>query len=74
MYVLYSGRTPMQVMKELNKGDEYMYVEQYDWNGNPIRKFKLDNWGYFCVDEINNKIYQVSTTEEHPFLVYDMPN
>lgn len=73
LYVLYSGRVPLVVMKQLNKGLEYIYVEQFDWNGNPIRKFKLDHWGFFCVDEKENKIYMASHTEDNPFLVYKLP-
>ena len=70
LYVLYSGRTPIQVTKEMKESNGYIFVEQYDWNGNPIRKFKLDHWGYFCVDENQNKIYLASITEEHPFVSY----
>ncbi len=73
LYVLYSGRTPIDVTKELDKTSGYIYVEQFDWNGNPIRKFKLDNWGYFCVNEAENTIYLASTTDEYPFLSYQLP-
>lgn len=73
VYLLYSGRTPLVVHRELAKGDGSIFVEQFDWNGNPIRKFKLDHWGYFGVDENNGNIYQVSTTLEDPILCYQMP-
>lgn len=73
VYVLYSGRTPIDVTKELQKSSGYIFVEQYDWNGNPIRKFKLDNWGYFCVNKPENKIYLVSTSDVHPFVEYQLP-
>ena len=73
VYSLYSGRTPIKVKSENDRGIHYIFVEQYDWNGNPIRKFKLDNWGYFCVDEERGKIYLLSTTAEHPLVIYDLP-
>jgi len=73
VYVLYSGRTPIQIGKENNKTSGYIYVEQFDWNGNPIRKFKLDHWGYFCVNDAENTIILASTTELDPFFTYDIP-
>jgi hypothetical protein len=71
VYFLYSGRTPVEVMRENNKNNHYIYVEQYDWNGNPVNKFKLDQWGYFTVDEANKKIYLLSTNHDDPLFVYD---
>jgi hypothetical protein len=73
VYVLYSGRSPIQVSKELNKSSGYIYVEQFDWNGNPIKKYKLDHWGYFCVNKKENRIYLASNTDEHPFVSYQLP-
>lgn len=73
VYLLYSGRTPFEVLKEKNRGNSYIYVEQYDWNGNPIKKYKLDQWGYFTVDEQSKKIYLSSTDFDDPFFVYQLP-
>ena len=73
VYFLYSGRTPYDVVKECSKQNYYIYVEQYDWNGNPVNKFKLDKWGYFTVDEANKKIYLMSTYHDDPFFIYDLP-
>lgn len=73
VYLLYSGRTPFEVLKEKNRGNSYIYVEQYDWNGNPIKKYKLDQWGYFIVDEQSKKIYLASTDFDNPFFVYQLP-
>lgn len=73
VYVLYSGRTPIQVYRENEKSSGYIYVEQFDWNGNPVRKFKLDHWGYFTVNEQENTIYLASSIEEQPFLKFEMP-
>ncbi|MHC1779798.1 MAG: BF3164 family lipoprotein [Bacteroidales bacterium] len=73
IYLLYSGRTPLEVGKDFKSGKNYIYVEQFDWNGNPVRKFKLDHWGYFCVNESETKLYLASVTDENPFYVYDLP-
>ena len=73
VYFLYSGRTPYDVVKDGGKKNYYIYVEQYDWNGNPVNKFKLDQWGYFTVDEANKKIYLTSTNHDDPFFIYDLP-
>ena len=72
VYFLYSGRTPTEVMKESNKGDYYIFVEQYDWNGNPVKRYKLDQWGYFTVDEAHNKLYIVSADHDDPFFEFEM--
>lgn len=40
----YSGRTPLQVSRENGKSDGYIFVEQYDWGGNPVVRYKLDDW------------------------------
>ncbi len=74
LYVLYSGRTPVEVSKELKNSPGTIYVEQFDWNGNPVRKFRLDHWGYFCVNEQENTIYMTSTTVEQPFVSYKLPS
>jgi hypothetical protein len=73
VYFLYSGRTPVKVHNEKKAGKEYIYVEQYDWNGNPVNRFKLDHWGYFCVNEDETKIFLLSTDNPDPFIVYDLP-
>ena len=73
VYFLYSGRTPFDVGKESSRHIHYIYVEQYDWNGNPIACYKLDRWGYFTVDEKNKKIYLMSTNDDDPFFVYQIP-
>lgn len=74
VYILYSGRTPLEVYNENRNSSGYIYVEQYDWNGNPVRKFKLDRWGYFCVDENENTLYLMSTIDEHPFYKFKLPD
>jgi catabolite regulation protein CreA len=72
VYMLYSGRTPMQVGSDNNKRNYYIHVEKYDWNGQPIAKYKLDRWGYFTVDEKNNILYLVSTNDDSSFFKYQL--
>jgi hypothetical protein len=72
-WFLYSGRTPVDVVREQQKHQYYIYVEQYDWNGNPVHKYRLDRWGYFAVDEINRKIYIFSTNDDDPLFVFELP-
>jgi hypothetical protein len=73
VYLLYSGRTPVQVGREMMKHKCYIYVEKYDWNGNPISKYKLDRWGYFFADPNDNKIILCSADEDEPFFEYILP-
>ena len=73
IYFLYSGRTPIDVHNANRKSSGYIFVEQFDWNGNPVRRFKLDHWGYFCVSHDETAIYQFATTEEHPIVKYQLP-
>lgn len=72
VYCLYSGRTPIEVHNQLKQSKGYIYVEQFDWNGNPIKKYKLNNWGYFCVNKSEDKIYLMSTTDADPFVTFDL--
>lgn len=74
IYLTYSGRTPIQVTRENQKTDGYIFVEQFDWNGNPVRKFRLDHWGSTVVDEANRKIYQVCYSYDDPIFTYDLPD
>lgn len=74
VYCMYSGRKPVEVIDEWNNGLRYIYVEQYDWNGNPVAKYKLDQSGYFTVDEKNNKLILLSTGHDDPFFIYELPS
>jgi len=73
VYLGYSGREPRYVYEEGLKGIYYMYLEQWDWNGNPLKRYKLDQFGFITIDEKNGKIYLVTNNHEHPFFVYDLP-
>jgi hypothetical protein len=76
-YFMYSGRSPVKLFQEQqrlkDKYKYYIYVEQYDWSGNPVRQYKLDNWGYFTVDEPNHKLYLLSTHDDDPLFVFQLP-
>ena len=63
---------PYQVGRDNNKGNYYIHVEKFDWNGQPIAKYKLDRWGYFTVDEENNFLYLVSTNDDSTFFKYKL--
>ncbi|MDR2385790.1 MAG: TolB-like 6-bladed beta-propeller domain-containing protein [Tannerella sp.] len=77
VYFMYSGRSPVALYQEQrrlkDKYNYYIYMEQYDWNGNPVRKYKLDHWGYFTVDEPHNKLYLLSTHDDDPLFVFQLP-
>lgn len=73
VYFLYSGRTPYDVTKEHQKKNFYIFVEQYDWNGNPIRKFKLDQWGKITINEEETELYLVSYLYDEPLFRYQLP-
>lgn len=65
------GRTAHQVWTDNHKkGIHYIYVEQYDWNGNPIAQYKLDQSGWIVVDENTNTLYLVSSNHDDPFFKY----
>jgi hypothetical protein len=71
-WMLYSGRTPVDVQRANRSGNKFIFVEKYDWNGNPVKRFKLDDWGYFCVTPDNTALYLASTAGIHSLLKYDL--
>ena len=74
VYLVYSGRTPREVAAEWNEDNVYIYVEQYDWNGNPIRKYKLiDFLGQICVDEKRKIILGLTPFLDDPFVEFKLP-
>ena len=73
VYFSYSGKTPIDWVNLKKKGADFIYIEQYNWNGEHLFKFKLDHSGYFCVDEKRNKLYLLATNAEEAFYVYDLP-
>ena len=72
LYLYYSGRTPMEVAAEQQHGKYYAFIEQFDWNGNPVRRYKINKWGYFAVDEPGNTLYVISTSDEFPFVRFGL--
>lgn len=73
VYLTYSGRTPIVVGQETSKSEGYIFVEQFDWNGNPVRKYRLDHWGKPFVNPTDSKIYQLCYKYDDPFFIYDLP-
>lgn len=67
----YSGRTPLQVSRENGKSDGYIFVEQYDWGGNPVVRYKLDDWGRVVSD--GKRLYQVCYMYDDPLFLYILP-
>lgn len=70
VYCIYSGRTPLEVGKEFREGTDHIFIEQYDWNGHPVKRYRLDHWGYFCVDEARRTIYVAAVSSEEPLYSY----
>ena len=73
VYFLYIGRTPFDVTKEWGKENYYIFVEQYDWNGNPIKRYRLNQFGKITVDEAQGKLYLVSNNYDDPFFEFNLP-
>lgn len=73
VYITYSGRTPYKVAADSAKKNYYMYVEQYDWNGNPIKKYRLDAFAVFTtIDAKTNKLILTVYDYDDPFVVYQL--
>ena len=73
VYISYSGMTPLDKVREGSKGIYITYIEKYDWNGNPICKYKLFQRGYWGIDEKRNQICMASPFYDEPFFVFDLP-
>ena len=73
-WMLYSGRTPVDVQRDNRNKNKYIFIEKYDWNGNPIKRYRLDDWGYFCIDDTNQTIYLASTASTFSMLKYTIPD
>jgi TolB-like 6-blade propeller-like len=71
-WMLYSGRTPVDVYNDNRNKKKYIFVEKFDWNGNPVRRYKLDDWGFFCVDKKNETLYLASTASIYSLIRYDL--
>lgn len=71
-WMLYSGRTPVDVYRDNQNKKKYINVEKFDWNGNPVNKYRLDDWGYFCVDKKNEFLYLASTASIYSLIKYNI--
>lgn len=72
VYVSYSGRSPVEVHEQGSRGERYIFVEVFDWNGVPVKKFRLDRWGYFTVDERRGTLWLFSTWDAEPVWKYEL--
>lgn len=68
-FLTYSGRTPIEVGNETGKGDGYIFVEQYDWGGNPIARYRLDRWGKVFADA--STLYLLCYKYDDPLFLYE---
>ena len=70
VYVVHSGRVPSDMTADWS----YINVEQYDWNGNPIRKYKLKNFfGKIYVDEARKRMVGITFAYDDPFVEFKLP-
>lgn len=73
VYITHSGRTPYVVAAEAQKGNNYMFLEKYDWNGNPVKRYKLHD---FCVynvmDPKTGTLVMATYYHDDPFVVYHL--
>ena len=73
VYFLYSGRIPADVVREQNKGEYYIYVEKYDWNGNPVKRYKLHDFCvYNVIDPKASTLIMTTYYHDDPFVVYHL--
>lgn len=70
-FLTYSGRTPIEVSRENDKGGGYIFVEQYDWGGNPVARYRLDHWGKVFADSKN--FYLLCYMYDDPLFIYELP-
>ncbi len=73
VFIACENRTLVEAVNESKKGNDFLNIETYNWNGLPLHRYKLDHSGYFCVDEKRNKLYLLATSSEEAFYVYDLP-
>ncbi len=71
VFLTYSGQVPYDVGKDEKY---FMWVEQYDWNGNPVRRYKLKDFSINSVVSSNaERLILTAYYYDDPFIVYDLP-
>ncbi len=71
VFLTYSGQTPYEVGKDKKY---FMWVEQYDWNGRPIRRFRLNDFSINAViDQDASRLILTAYYYDDPFMVYSLP-
>ena len=72
IFALYTNKSVEEYVKNTFVG-EYLLV--FDWNGNPIKKFKLDKpIGCFSYDKRDNSIYGIALEDNIKLVKYDIIN
>ena len=71
VFLTYSGQVPYDVGKDKKY---FMWVEQYDWNGNPIRRFRLNDFSINAVVSPDaSRLILTAYYYDDPFVVYELP-
>lgn len=69
IYALYSGKKSKDPDSVLGN-----QIIQFDWDGNPIKKYLLDHRLFtFAFDEINSKFYGIDVYLDKPFIEFALP-
>ncbi|WP_421921283.1 hypothetical protein [Marinifilum sp.] len=70
MFALYTDKTIEQYVKNTFIGN---YLLVYDWNGIPLKKYKLDKpLVCFSYDKSDNSIYGLALEEDIQLVKYDL--
>ena len=73
VYITHSGRTPYVVAAEVQKGNNYMFLEKYDWNGNPVKRYKLHDFCvYNVIDPKTGTLIMTTYYHDDPFVIYHL--
>ncbi|HTO15244.1 MAG TPA: BF3164 family lipoprotein [Edaphocola sp.] len=69
-FLLYIGHSPKEI--ESNNFMTHCYIEEYDWDGNPLNLYRVNRFiSHFDIYENNNsKLFiGVDITNEHPLII-----
>jgi len=66
IFLYYIGKSGDEIGKNFKTTT---YIEEYDWNGNPIKKYAIDRFLKF-IEYYDGYFIGVDPTEESPFVIY----
>lgn len=73
IYLLYLGRKWEDAKNVNEQRNGYVYIMQYDWNGNPIKVIKTDHFGEtFCVSDDNSFMLLYSSEKDNPVYMFEL--